>query len=260
MARTKAREQELDTLQLEIPTEEMKRVSLEGCEIVRRQFLSHLKENILTIRPDGIQFNNACITRMTDVRYIYLIIDRSKRWFIISACDVDDKDGQRWCTVKNGERKSRKIQGKLFCDRIYSMMDWNKGYYYKICGTPALQIENDDKLLLVFELDEGEAHAMSSKARAYAGVEDIEVGAEELARLDELEKKRQAEREERIAAKEAGKKIIRRYRKRPVLPQQWEPDTFGVPFEEHKAKAEVPHLPSEGDSDDLFIVSDKHGW
>ncbi|NCB28133.1 MAG: hypothetical protein EOM62_22190, partial [Bacteroidia bacterium] len=70
MVRKKAREQELDTLELEIPKEELPRVSLEGCEIVRRQFLSHLKENILTIRPDGIQFNNACITRMPDVRYI----------------------------------------------------------------------------------------------------------------------------------------------------------------------------------------------
>jgi hypothetical protein len=260
MAMKKVREQELDTLELEVPKEELPRVSLEGCEIVRRQFLSHLKENILTIRPDGIQFNNACITRMPDVRYIYLIIDRSKRWFIISACDEDDKDGQRWCTVKNDERKSRKIQGKPFCDRIYSMMGWNKGYGYKICGTFALQVEDEDKLLMVFELDEAEAHAMSSKARAYAGVEDVEVGAEELAKLDELEKKRQADREQRVAAKAAGEKIIRRYRKRAVLPQQWGPETFGVPFEEHKAKAEVPHLPARGDSGDLFIASDNRGW
>ena len=257
MARKKAREQELDTLQLEVPKEEMPRVSLEGCEIVRRQFLSHLKENILTIRPDGIQFNNACITRMPDVRYVYLIIDRSKRWFIISSCDEDDKDGQRWCTLKHGERKSRKIQGKPFCDRIYTMMGWNKGYGYKICGTLALQVEDEDRLLMVFELDEAEAHAMSSKARSYAGVEDAEVGPEELARLDELEKQRQAEREERAVAKASGERIVRRYNKGVTLPDQWGTETFGVPFEEHKAKADIPQLPARGDSGDLFIVSDK---
>jgi hypothetical protein len=62
MAMKKVSEQELDTLELEVPKEELLCVSLEGCETVRRQFLSHLKENILTIRPDGITCNNACIT------------------------------------------------------------------------------------------------------------------------------------------------------------------------------------------------------
>jgi hypothetical protein len=62
MAMKKVSEKELDTLELEVPKEELPRVSLEGCETVRRQFLSHLKANILTIRPDGIICNNACIT------------------------------------------------------------------------------------------------------------------------------------------------------------------------------------------------------
>jgi len=56
--------QRFSTALLGVSEEELPRISLKGSEIVRRQFLSHMKENIVTLRPDGIQFNNSCITRM----------------------------------------------------------------------------------------------------------------------------------------------------------------------------------------------------
>lgn len=224
--------------------EELPRISLKGSEIVRRQFLSHMKDNIVTLRPDGIQFNNSCITRMVGVENIYIMIKRTDRWLIIKACEEDDCDGQKWCKVKDGTRKSRKITGRPFADRIYKMMNWNKGYYFKICGTPALQIDKEDELLMVFELDDAEKYPMSTKSRENAGVEDAEVGAAELENLAEIEKQRKIEKETRKAEKEAGLKA-KVCKKKELFPEAWGGNAFGIPYEEHKARVEIPKLDKE---------------
>jgi hypothetical protein len=200
-----------------------------------------MKENIVTLRPDGIQFNNSCITRMVGVENIYIMIKRTERWLIVKACEEDDCDGQKWCNVKEGARKSRKITGRPFADRIYKMMGWNKGYYFKICGTPALQIDKEDELLMVFELDDAEKYPMSSRSRQNAGVEDAEVGTDELNKLAELEKQKKIEKETRKAEKEAGVKSKAK-RKKNLFPESWNGDAFGVPYEEHKARVEIPKL------------------
>lgn len=58
-------------------------VNISQMEVVRRQYLSHIKDNSVTIRPDGIQFNTACIVRMEDVVHIQMIIGRQQRWLVI---------------------------------------------------------------------------------------------------------------------------------------------------------------------------------
>ena len=50
------RKRRIDELLLGVPKDELKRVSLNGAEIVRRQYLSHIKEAMVTIRPDGCKF------------------------------------------------------------------------------------------------------------------------------------------------------------------------------------------------------------
>ncbi len=62
-----------------MPKDALPRVSLEGSEVVRRKFMSHIKEIILTVRPDGIQFNNSCVQRMEECDYINILINRKKR-------------------------------------------------------------------------------------------------------------------------------------------------------------------------------------
>ena len=64
------------------------------------------------------------------------------------------------------------------------MMDWSKGYYYKICGTPALRMENEDELLFVFDLTEAECFLLTEKARNKAGVTQEVLNEEEMNRLN----------------------------------------------------------------------------
>ena len=219
-------------------------ISLEGSEIVRRQYLSHIKENIVTLRPNGIQFNSSCLIRMDGATHIHLIMNRSKKWLIIRACDEDDRDGQRWCVVGADKRKPRMITGSNFSERVYKLMDWSKGYYYKICGTVALQADRRDTLLLVFDLSEAEVYPMTAKSREAAGVIDEELSAVELEKLTQIEAQNNKEKEERAAAIASGEKVKRK-RKRDRFPEAWDKESFGIPVEEHVSKVVIEHLPAD---------------
>ena len=94
------RKRRIDELLLGVPKDELKRVSLNGAEIVRRQYLSHIKEAMVTIRPDGVIFNNSCISKMLDTYYIHFFFVIKQKLLIILVCEEDDKDGLRWCNVK----------------------------------------------------------------------------------------------------------------------------------------------------------------
>lgn len=229
------RKSRIDEMLLGVPKDELKRVSLAGAEIVRRQYLSHIKEAMVTIRPDGVIFNNSCIAKMLDTYYIHFFIDRKQKLMIIRACEENDKDGQRWCNEKDGVRKSKKITGRPFCARLYRMMGWSRGYYYKVCGTPALQEDDDDELLFVFELNDYECYGLTAKGRKAAGVSDDELDAEELRQLNEEE---QASWEQARAEGRKAPKPMKRER----LPESWGEDSFGPKYPEHSSRVVIPRV------------------
>ncbi len=225
----------INTQILGMTEDELPRVSLKGSEVVRRQYLSHIREAILTVRPDGVMFNNSCIAMMEDVVYIQFLVNRQEHRIIIRASVENDRDSQRWCNQKDGKRKSRKITGREFSIRVYRMMGWSRGYYYKICGTPALQEDKEDELLLVFDLDECERYTMTAKGRKAAGVTDEELG-EELQKIQEEESRKAAE------ATASDENAPKKSKRKGKFPDSWNSDSFGVPVEEHKNKAEVDRL------------------
>lgn len=219
--------------------DELPRISIEGCEVVRRQFLSHMKDMVVTIRPDGIIFNTTCLVKLDDAVHIQMLVDRKNQWLIIRACDEEDKDGQRWCNVsENGTRKTRKLTGRDFGTLMYDFMKWTKGYYYKVCGSLAMQEGDDGELLLVFELVDAEKYPMTSKSRQAAGVDDGDIKEEELARLIEIEKQNLEEKAERKAAKERGEKP-KRSKRTSEFPNSWEENSFGALFSNHTNRVKI---------------------
>lgn len=221
------------------PLDTLPRISLKGTEVVRRQYLSHIKDNLVSIRPDGIQFNTTCIRRMENVVHIQMMIDRKRKWLIVRECDEEDRDAQRWCVVKENERKPRKITGSEFAIRIYRMMGWNRGYYFRICGSFAVREDKEDELLLVFELEESEIYPMSSAGRKKAGVTDAEVGREELEKLNAYEAAKEAEKKEREEAKKAGIEP-ETAKKQTAFSEILASETFGETFENHVNRLKLP--------------------
>ncbi len=237
--------QDLNVKFAEMLDEQPPVVDIKGAIVIRRQYFSHMKECIVTFRPNGLQFNTTCINYFEGVTHILLMIDWEKRWFIIKPCHPDDKDGQRWCSIKNGGRKTRMISGKDFAERLYKKMNWCKGKYYKACGTLARQIDVDDELILVFEMEDAEDFPMTRKARKTAGVDDAEISIDELANLDEFERQKELDKKERELAKAEGRET-RKSKRSSHFPESWG-DSMGVPYDQHQTRIEFPHLPSTGD-------------
>ena len=236
--------QQLEKQFLGMDGEELRIVDLHGAEVVRRQFLSHIKDSMVTFRPNGLQFNTCCIAGFKDVTHVLLMVDWENGWFIIKPCDPDDRDGQRWCIVKGEERKTRFITGKAFAERLYKKLGWCFGKSYKICGTYARQMDKQDEVIMVFEFKDAEDYMLTRKTRMSAGVDDEEISVEDLSKLEEFEKQRELEKKEREAAKSEGRDY-RRSRKKSHFPEEWE-NSLGVKYEDHQTKIEFPHLPSDG--------------
>ena len=233
--------QEMSTQYSEMNEEELQKVDIRNAQVVRRQFFSHMKENIVTFRPNGIQFNTACISRFTDVTHILLLVDWERKWFIIKPCLPDDKDGQRWCNSSEKGRKPRFITGSAFGTRMYDRMGWCKGKAYKVCGTLALQLDKEDELIMVFEMNDAEEYPLTSKSRKSAGVDDSELSTEELESLNEFERQKELERQEREKAKAEGRDI-RTKKKRDHFPEEWG-NNLGINYENHETRIVFPHLP-----------------
>lgn len=240
----------INTQLLGIPKDEIRRIDVSEAEVVRRQYLSHIREPQVTIRPDGIQFNNSAIQMLEGAVYIYLMVDRKRKWLVIREVDKDARDAQRWCSIKDGARKSRKITGADFSERVYRMMGWNKGYYYKICGTLALPVEGEECLYLLFELENYDRYILTEKARKSAGVLDEEVGKEE---LDKIRAEAEAAKKAKEEAAASGSKPRRR--KKQQHPESWEDGSFGETYAKHKDRLQLPklHKPDDGQlTMDLF--------
>ena len=209
-------------------------------EILSSLLRLNVKDPQVTIRPDGIQFNNACIRLFEDVTHIYISYDRGKKWLVINECGRDEIDGQRWCNDKDGKLQSRKITGKDHSERVYRMMGWNKGYYYKVLGSLTTQIDDDTKEpYLMFELEKYHQIALTEKGRAAAGVSDEDVGEAELAKI-----RAEAERiaKERADAEARGEKP--RSRRKHII-GGIEEDSFGTKRKDHASHIDVNQMTLE---------------
>lgn len=239
----------INTQLLGITKDEIRRIDVSEAEVVRRQYLSHIREPQVTIRPDGVQFNNTAIQMLEGAVYIYLMVDQKRKWLVIREVEKDARDAQRWCTVKDGVRKSRKITGADFSERVYRLMGWNKGYYYKICGTPALPVEGEECLYLLFELENYDRYILTEKARKSAGVLDEEVGEEE------LEKIRAEAEAAKKAKEEAAASGLKPRKRKQQHPEDWDDASFGEPYAKHKNRLQMPKLNQPDDGQltmDLF--------
>ena len=65
--------------------------SYENFRVIRKELFAHLRDPALTIRPDSITFNTACINKLEDVSHIKIYIDHNAKQLAIKDCDPDDK-------------------------------------------------------------------------------------------------------------------------------------------------------------------------
>jgi hypothetical protein len=129
--------------------------NFEGYQVVRREFFSHKFDPSLTIRSNGITFNNACIAKMEEVVYVQVLINPDSGKLVVRPCDEGDRDAIRWCIARDDKRKSRQISCSMFTAKLYDLMGWETLYRYKMQGT---RISYQGESLYVFDLTSTEVY------------------------------------------------------------------------------------------------------
>lgn len=142
---------------------EMEAVTLNGFEVARAEFFSHLREPSITIWDNKIKFNMACLRRFPGVTHIQLLVNAAQKRLIIRPSEPDAPNSLRWCSG-GGEKeiKNRDMICLIFTAKIYDLMGWDSKYRYKMLGKPATY---NGEILFLFRLTDFELYASDGKSK-----------------------------------------------------------------------------------------------
>lgn len=149
-----------------------------GYQVVRGEFFAHLNEPAITLNNDTVNLNSACINKLPDVKYIHFLVNPTQKKLIVKPCSENEKDALLWCSVnsKSGKKRPRYIKCKVFCGKLFTLMNWNAEHKYKLIGK---LIYSMGEYIFLFDLTNTEVFKRISKDGGNARNSRIPVFPEE---------------------------------------------------------------------------------
>ncbi len=126
--------------------------SFDGYQVVRSEFFAHISEPSISFSNCKVTLNTACLRKLSDVSYIQFLVNPDTKKLVVRACSEDEKDSLLWC---NSKRKPRQITCRIFFAKLFSLMDWNPNYRYKMLGKV---IKTGTDYLILFDLNATEIY------------------------------------------------------------------------------------------------------
>lgn len=130
-----------------------------GFQVVRGEFFSHVFEPAFTFSDYKVYVNTACIKKLPDVDYIQIMVNSDTKKLAVRPCSEDERDSFRWCSATE-KRTPKQITCRMFFSMVFSMMEWNPDYRYKLLGK---LIRANNELLFVYDLQNPEIFQRSNK-------------------------------------------------------------------------------------------------
>ena len=128
------------------------RLNPDDFEVVRIEFLAHIREPSFSFSDGKIGVNTACVRRLPDVDYVQLLINARERKMAIRPAKEEDIFSFQWVTTtKSGKRQPRQVTGRIVFMKIFDLMGWNPDYRYKIVGK---LVKANGELLFLFDLND----------------------------------------------------------------------------------------------------------
>lgn len=124
-------------------------------QVVRREFFAHLREPSITFNNCKIYVNAASLSKFPNTYFMQILINRKTKILALRPCKEGERDSFPWCYDSKGKRKAKQITCKLFFAKIFTMMEWNPDYRYKLLGT---LIQSNGEYLLAFDLTSTEVY------------------------------------------------------------------------------------------------------
>lgn len=133
--------------------------SYEGFQVVRGEFFAHTYEPSFSFNNYKVSMNTACIKKLPNIEYVQILVNPEEKKLAVRPCTEDAKDSFRWCT--SGKKRAPKaITCRIFFAKVFSLMDWNPNYRYKLLGK---LIRSGGELLFVFDLKTPEIYVRTEK-------------------------------------------------------------------------------------------------
>ena len=229
---------EAGNLKYEIDEEGTPVVDFSGGQVVRNDLFSQNQPYDITIYPDGIRFSTGCVRAWQDISHVSIVVLDEIKVMVLRMSDEEEYDSQRWVNIRDGKRYGRKITARGLSEEIYNLMNWSRGYYYKINGRLGKNKNDLGEKIWVFDFDKSRMFPMTEKARIKAGVRNEDLEKNDIERLDTIEKEKEEEKIYREKMKEEGKDPgpLKAY---VFYPDKWGQYTFGLPVSEH---GEIPEV------------------
>jgi hypothetical protein len=127
----------------------------DGFQVVRREFFAHTNEPSITFNNYKVYVNSACLSRFQAVDFVQVLVNSDSKILAIRPCAEEERDAFSWCVPGSGRRKPRQITCRLFFAKVFSLMDWNSDYRYKLLGKV---IHANDEYLIAFDLSATEVY------------------------------------------------------------------------------------------------------
>ena len=124
-------------------------------QVVRREFFAHTNEPSITFNNFKVYVNAACLSRFPSVDYVQVLVNSDSKILAIRPCREEERDAFSWCVPGSARRKPRQITCRLFFVKVFSLMDWNTDYRYKLLGKV---IHANDEYLIAFDLSATEVY------------------------------------------------------------------------------------------------------
>ncbi len=123
---------------------------LDGYQVVRGQFAQVRCEGpSITVSGEKISFNTFCVKKFGSVGYIQLLLHPAERKIAIRPCTEKDTHSIRWRPDPRKPIYSKTLSCRHFGNALYSIMEWDPDYMYKIRGIWA---KRGEEQIIVFNL------------------------------------------------------------------------------------------------------------
>ena len=231
----------------------------EGFQVVSADMFSHAFDPVVRIDRKSIAFNSTCIGKMNGAtvedgvihlkrrRNVELLFNPVERMLAVRPCDENHPNALRWATE---DGKSVTLGATAFCRILYSIMDWDADYSYRV---PAIVRRKNGETVIFFDLDNysGRELGVKNKKKDFSGAEKSAEGNE----TDGSEEQTQITVEEDTkgifyaAEDDEPQEIedVEAMEQRLKEIAEIEARTFGTAYFEYDGDARLPAIDEEGE-------------
>ena len=204
-----------------------------------------------TFSKSQIAFNSTCISRLNQIaqsgtslsltrtQYVEMLFNPVERMLAVRPCAEDNPNAICWAT-ENG--RSRAVSASAFCRILFSIMDWDSEYTYRV---PCIVRSKGEETILFFDLDN---FIGTAKQNREENLEEEVAAAEEAIREESAETKGiffSADEDEEPQEIEDTEEMERKLQELAEIERR----TFGTPVFEHKGDVRLPSIDDDGEWD-----------